>query len=95
MIYRILGDSDCPMLEVSLERGETITMERGSMVYMQDVSLEGKMNSKGSGFGALLGAIGRSLTSGESMFITHATGETNNGRVGIASLRWWFHSIQT
>ena len=84
MIYRILGDSDCPMLEVSLERGETIVMERGSMVYMQDVTLEGKMNSKGSGFGALLGAIGRSMTSGESMFITHATGESNNGRVGIA-----------
>ena len=84
MIYRILGDSDCPMLEVSLERGETIVMERGSMVYMQDVTLEGKMNSKGSGFGALLGAIGRSMTSGESMFITHATGESNDGRVGIA-----------
>ena len=80
MIYEIRGDSDCPMLEVSLERGETIIMERGSMVFMQDVSLEGKMNSKGSGFGSFLGALGRSLTSGESMFITHATGETNNGR---------------
>ena len=34
--------------------------------------------------GSFLGALGRSLTSGESMFITHATGETNNGRVGIA-----------
>lgn len=84
MIYQIKGDSDCPMLKVSLERGESITMERGSMVFMQDVALEGKMNSKGSGLGSLLGALGRSLTSGESMFITHATGETDNGRVGIA-----------
>lgn len=84
MIYNIKGDSDCPLLEVSLNRGETIVMERGSMVYMQNVTLEGKVNSKGSGFGALLGAIGRSMTSGESMFITHATGENDNGRIGIA-----------
>lgn len=84
MKYTMKGDSDCPMLEAYLQQGETILMERGSMVFMKDVSLEGKVNSKSNGLGGLFGAIGRSLTSGESMFITHATGTTNNGVVGIS-----------
>lgn len=84
MRYEIIGDADCSLLEVHLQQGETILTERGSMVYMEDVTLEGKMNSKGSGLGSLLGAIGRSLTSGESMFITHATGNSDQARIGIA-----------
>lgn len=84
MKYTIKGDSDCPILVASLQSGETILMERGSMVFMKDVTLEGKVNSKSSGLGGLFGAIGRSLTSGESMFITHATGTGENAVVGIA-----------
>lgn len=84
MKYTIKGDSDCPILEAYLQSGETILMERGSMVFMKDVTLEGKVNSKSGGIGGIFGAIGRSLTSGESMFITHATGTANNAVVGIA-----------
>ncbi len=84
MRYELIGDSDCPIVKVNLGRGEMIKIERGAMVYMQDVNIEGKMNSKGSGIGGLLGAIGRSLTSGESMFITEATGTGDNGVIGIA-----------
>ena len=84
MRYEFIGDSDCPIVKVNLGRGEMIKIERGAMVYMQDVNIEGKMNSKGSGIGGLLGAIGRSLTSGESMFITEATGTGDNGVIGIA-----------
>lgn len=84
MNYIIKGDSDCPMIEAYLRNGETILMERGSMVFMKDVTLEGKVNSKSGGIGGLFSAIGRSLTSGESMFITHATGTGDNAVVGIA-----------
>lgn len=84
MKYTIKGDSDCPILEAYLQSGETILMERDSMVFMKDVTLEGKVNSKSGGIGGIFGAIGRSLTSGESMFITHATGTANNAVVGIA-----------
>ena len=84
MKYTIKGDSDCPLLEVSLAPTETIKMERGSMVYLSNVSLEGKMNSQKKGWGGLLGAIGRSVTSGESMFITQASGVGPNAFVGIA-----------
>ena len=54
------------------------------MVYMKDVTIAGKMNSSKKGLGGLLGAIGRSLTSGESMFITQATGDADGGQIGIA-----------
>lgn len=84
MKYTILGDSDCPIVQATLEKGETIKIERGSMVYLSNVSIEGKMNSQKKGIGGVLGAIGRSMTSGESMFITFATGQTNQSVLGIA-----------
>lgn len=84
MQYKILGDSDCPLVQVNLQNNETVKIERGSMVYVRDVELEGKMNSSKKGFGGVLSAIGRSLTSGESMFITHAIGTSNDAILGIA-----------
>ena len=84
MNYSIFGDSDCPIVQASLKRGETIKVERGSMVYISDVELEGKMNSGKKGIGGVLGAIGRSMTSGESMFITMATGTAADGFIGVA-----------
>lgn len=82
MKYNIKGDSDFPLVEVNLAANETIKIERGAMAYMQDVDIKGKMNS-GSG-GSLLSAIGRSLSSGESIFITEATGRSNEAILGIA-----------
>ena len=84
MNYSIFGDSDCPIVQASLKRGETIKVERGPMVYISNVELEGKMNSGKKGIGGVLGAIGRSMTSGESMFITMATGTADDGFIGIA-----------
>lgn len=84
MKYQVIGDSDCPIVQIALENQETVKVERGSMVYISNVSLEGKMNSSKKGLGGVLGAIGRSMTSGESMFITMATGTSDQGVIGIA-----------
>lgn len=84
MKYKMLGDSDCPMLHVELQRNESIKIERGAMVYVSNVDIEGKMNSSKKGFGGVLGALGRSMTSGESIFITHATGTRDDAYIGIA-----------
>ena len=84
MDYKIKGDSDCPIVEINLQNNETVKIERGSMAYMSNVTIEGKMNSNKKGLGGVLGAIGRSLTSGESMFITEATGTSHDGLLGIA-----------
>ena len=42
------------------------------------------MNSNKSGIGGMLGALGRSMTSGESFFITYATGSSDDSFIGIA-----------
>ncbi|MDO4664088.1 MAG: TIGR00266 family protein [Erysipelotrichaceae bacterium] len=84
MNYKILGDSDCPMLHIFLQRQESIKIERGCMAYLSNVAMEGKMNSNKSGIGGLLGALGRSMTSGESIFITHAYGLSDDSFIGIA-----------
>ncbi len=84
MKYQIIGDSDNPIVDITLGAGETLKLESGAMVYMQNVELKGETNSKKSGFGGLMGSIGRSLVSGESMFITKAIGKTDGARLGIA-----------
>lgn len=86
MRYTITESTVFPLVEVTLQRGEQIRIERGAMVYHNgDVSLEGKMNSNGSGgLGGLVKAIGRSMVSGESMFITTATGTADNARIALA-----------
>ncbi|MFS8962764.1 TIGR00266 family protein [Lactobacillus delbrueckii] len=78
------GGNTCPLVTVTLDKGESIKVENGAMVYMKDVTIAGKMNSSKKGLGGLLGAIGRSLTSGESMFITQVTGDADGGQIGIA-----------
>ena len=84
MNFNLIGDTDNPLAEVFLRSGETIKIERGAMVYMQDVELEGKTNSSSGGLGGLFKAAARSLVSGESMFITSATGKSPDARIGIA-----------
>lgn len=84
MNFQILGDSDCPLAEISLNQGEKVKIERGAMAYLSNVEIEGKINSNKTGFGGLLSAIGRSITSGESMFITNATGQNDEAFIGIA-----------
>ena len=84
MNFKIIGGTDCPLAHVYLKNGEKVMVERGAMAYMSDVSIEGKMNSNKGGLGGLFSAIGRSLTSGESMFITEAVGTSDHGVIGIA-----------
>ena len=84
MKYEMRGDSDCPIVEIYLGRGEEVKIERGSMVYSSDVTIEGKMNANKGGLGGMFGAIGRSMTSGESMFITKATGQSDHGKIAVA-----------
>lgn len=84
MRFVLTGDSDCPIARLALSRGESVKIENGSMVYSRGVEISGGLNSKKKGLGGVLGAIGRSLTSGESMFITTATGTVDNGEIAIA-----------
>ena len=84
MRFVLTGDSDCPIARIALRYGESVKTESGSMVYSRGVEITGGLNSKKKGLGGVLGAIGRSITSGESMFITTATGTDDNGEIAIA-----------
>ena len=84
MDYRIIGDSDCPLVEINLKNNEIVKIERGSMAYLRGVEIEGRFNSSRKGLGGFFSALGRSFTSGESMFITEAKGKTDDGKIGIA-----------
>lgn len=84
MRYVLSGDSDCPIARIALSTDETVRTESGSMVYSRGVEITGGLNSRKRGLGGVLGAIGRSITSGESMFITTATGRQADGEIAVA-----------
>ena len=86
MKYTMTNSTVFPIVEVTLAQGEEIRIERGAMAYHNgDVELIGKMNSNGAGgLGGLARAIGRSMVSGESMFMTTALGKADNAKIGIA-----------
>ena len=84
MRFVLTGDSDCPIARLSLANGESVKIENGSMVYSRDVEISGGLNTGKKGIGGLFSAVGRSVTSGESMFITTATGRADNGEIAIA-----------
>lgn len=86
MKYTIDSNMQFPLVELSLERGESAYIQRGSMVYhTPSVSLKTRLNARGgSGLGRIMGAIGRSMTSGESMFITEAVSSADDGCLALA-----------
>ena len=85
MNYRLTQSTAFPLVEVTLMRGEEIQIEHGSMVYHSgDVTLEGKMNSSSGGLGGFVKAMGRSMVSGESFFITRAKGLNDGARIALA-----------
>ena len=77
--YKIHGDN-LEVVRVTLKRGQDLQAEAGKMVYKTpSVQWETRMSGEGIG-GKLMGALKRKLT-GESLFLTHFTGE---GEVGFA-----------
>jgi len=85
MNYKLTQSTAFPLVEITLAKGETIQIERGCMVYHSGgVTLEGKMNSDSGGVGGFLKAAARSMVSGESFFITHATGLNDGAKLAIA-----------
>lgn len=89
MKYSLSHESSFPLVYVTLNQGEKIKIERGSMVYHNGtVLLEGAMNSNGaSGVGGVFKALGRAMVSGESFFISTATGQQHDSLIALAPSR--------
>lgn len=67
MEYQTLGSGTFPLVTIRLNRGDSVQIESGAMVYHNGgVALSGRMNANGSkGLGGMLKAAARSMTSGE------------------------------
>lgn len=79
MKWEIIGGSAFPMIRVTLDRGDDVKAQAGSMVAMSEgVRLEGKVD------GGFSRAFGR-MFSGESFFMQHVVAETRPGWVLFAS----------
>ena len=84
MRFVLAGDTDCPIARISLGEGETVRTESGSMVYSRGVEIAGGLKSRKKGLGGVVSAIGRSISSGVSMFISTATGRLADGEIAVA-----------
>lgn len=85
MNFQIESNMQFPLVEITLEAGESIYLQKGSMVYHSpEIVLNTRLNGRGSGIGKMIGALGRSMTSGESVFITEASCSEVSGRLALA-----------
>ncbi|MCG9131845.1 TIGR00266 family protein [Candidatus Poribacteria bacterium] len=81
--YEIFGN-DMQVVEVELDRGETIIAEAGAMNWMEDdIVYEAKMGDGSNQDDGLMGKLltaGKRALSGESLFLTHFTNTSNSKR---------------
>lgn len=72
--YQIIGD-DMQIVEVELDRGETVIAEAGAMNYMDDgITYEARMGDGSNPDEGVMGRllnVGRRALTGESIFLTH------------------------
>ncbi|EGG24726.1 hypothetical protein DFA_02970 [Cavenderia fasciculata] len=89
MKYKFTKEN-CPfsMVEIFLEKGETIDIEPQSMVYHSGgITLQAVMNGGDQNAGffrRFFNAIGRSFSSGESFWVTRVTSSMGGGSIVIA-----------
>lgn len=86
MKYKLSSSSAFPLVDIFLEKNQEIQIESGAMVsHNASIKLEGKMNSssKSNVVGAFK-ALGRSISSGESFFITKALAIGDEAKITIA-----------
>ncbi|MCT3602375.1 TIGR00266 family protein [Lactobacillus acidophilus] len=85
MNYSIDKQMQFPLVDIELEPGEKVFIQRGSMVYHStSIKLNTKVNGTGSGIGKLIRAVGRSITSGESFWITEVQASRTTGKLAVA-----------
>ena len=85
MRFSMDSNMQFPLVELSLNQGETVFIQRGSMVYhTPNVTLNTQLNASGSGLGRFVKAVGRSMVSGESTLITQAVAQSDNGYLALA-----------
>jgi len=81
--YEIIGD-DLQMVEIELDRGETVIAEAGAMTYMEEgITYEAKMGDGSDPKQGMLGKLlsaGKRAISGESIFMTHFTSQMDGKR---------------
>ena len=81
--YEIFGN-DMQVVEVELDRGETIIAEAGAMNWLEDdIVYAAKMGDGSGGDEGLMGKLlsaGKRAISGESLFLTHFTNTGNHKR---------------
>jgi uncharacterized protein (TIGR00266 family) len=79
--YKIIGQS-MQMVEIELDRDETVIAEAGAMNYMEDgIEFETKMGDGSDVNQGLMGKLfsaGKRMMTGESVFMTHFTNHNNN-----------------
>ena len=79
--YKLFGD-DLQFVEIELDPNETVVAEAGGMIYMEDrVNMEttfGDGSNKETGFMGKLMSAGKRMVTGESLFMTTFTNQSND-----------------
>nr|MBO6295242.1 AIM24 family protein [Schwartzia sp. (in: firmicutes)] len=78
MDYKILYPEAFPIVQLEMEKGETLQAESDAMIAMSPtIDVEGKTS------GGFMGGLMRTVLTGDSFFLQHLTANRGPGRVLI------------
>lgn len=85
MKYEQTAGTAFPAIKIMLYDNELVNIENGSMVYhTESISIKGRTNGNGTGIKKVFSALGKSVTGGESLFVTEAKANGSSGMICIA-----------
>ena len=80
-----ISGGNFPLAKININKGESVFIQTGAMVFKSNnLELRTRLNAKGSnGLGRFIKAVGRSMTSGENVFITEVYAH-DDGEIALA-----------
>ena len=80
-----ISGGNFPLAKININKGESVFIQTGAMVFKSNnLELRTRLNAKGSnGLVRFIKAVGRSMTSGENVFITEVYAH-DNGEIALA-----------
>ena len=85
MNVSITNNAQFPLAEIALDASESVRIQTEHDIPHPNVVLNAKVNAESQSiFGRAIQAVGPFMASGEGVFVTETTAQSNNGRLALA-----------
>lgn len=85
MQFKVQENDPFAVASIQMNQGEIAKIKTGAVLYFNDqIKLEGGINSQKKGLGGVVSALGRSIASGETMFVSSAQAIGDQAEITVA-----------